>query len=425
MNTTPPYRHILGTLLLVFLAELLIMYFLSFLPPLPTTREALLDAALLTLITTPILYFFWIRPHSKQMIAKLAMVVRQTEDIVVITDIRGFIEYVNPAFEKIAGYSSAEVIGKKPSIIKSGNQDQSFYASLWNTILSGRPFHALFINRKKNGELYYAENTIAPLMESGNHITHFVSTGKDVTSRRHLEHIVSQSEKLASVGLLAAGVSHEINNPLAVILGFAQSVLLHLKGDDPLLLPLKSIEREALRCRSLVQDLLRFSRAPKDEQVGGVDANAAIRESLSLILARSKTSNVELINELAPALPTVKASKHQLQQVVINLCNNAVDATPRGGKVTLRTSVSRVKTGHVEIQGQDTGAGIPKEIQAQIFEPFFTTKEIGKGTGLGLSLVHEIVQKHRGSIGLRSEIGRGTTFTIYLPAESPPGHAPP
>lgn len=226
-----------------------------------------------------------------------------------------------------------------------------------------------------------------------------------------------QSEKLSAVGQLAGGVAHEINNPLGVILGFAQSVVRRMKGDDPLSMPLKAIEREALRCKNLVQSLLTFSRATQDERLSGTDPNAAILESLSLIQVRSKISGIELIQELDIALPAVKANKNQLQQVIINLCNNAIDAMSRGGRITLRTCVSQRKADHVEIQVRDTGAGIPPEIQARIFEPFFTTKEVGKGTGLGLALVYEIIQKHEGSIELQSEVGHGTTFTVYLPME--------
>ncbi len=233
------------------------------------------------------------------------------------------------------------------------------------------------------------------------------------------------SEKLAAVGQLAAGVAHEINNPLGIILGFAQSVSKRIQNEaDPLALPLKTIEREALRCKNLVQSLLVFSRTSKGAREE-LDLNSAVEGALPLISARTKTQNVELAQELGAELPKIKADKTQLQQIVVNLANNAVDAMQNGGTLTIATSLFAKRPGYVAIQVRDTGAGIPKEIQNRIFEPFFTTKEVGKGTGLGLSLVYEIVNKHAGTIELESEEGKGATFTVFLPVHSAatPGNA--
>jgi signal transduction histidine kinase len=242
----------------------------------------------------------------------------------------------------------------------------------------------------------------------------FNTMARKLGELQRLRNQLAQSEKMASVGQLAGGVAHEINNPLGIILGFSQSVVERLKDGDPLAFPLKSIEREAVRCKTLVQDLLTFSRASNAGFSPDVSINETIQESLSLIHSRAKMVNVEIVTELDPELPNVVANKNQLQQVVINLANNAIDAMPKGGKVFLRSRKSQ-NPGHVEIHVQDTGPGISKDIQSKIFEPFFTTKEVGKGTGLGLSLVHEIVEKHRGSIKLDSAAGQGALFTVCLP----------
>ncbi len=241
---------------------------------------------------------------------------------------------------------------------------------------------------------------------------------KEIEERKRLENMMLQSEKMAAVGQLAGGVAHEINNPLGVILGFSQSLVKRLQPGDPYEMPLKSIEREAVRCKNLVQDLLTFSRTSKADRED-IDLSEAIEGALSLVMAQSKVKNITVEKDLASGLPKVYANKNQMQQVIVNLCNNAMDAMPNGGNLFLRTR-SAFKDGKsgVDIQVQDSGQGIPKDIQAKIFEPFFTTKEVGKGTGLGLSLVYEIVQKHSGFIELESEAGKGTIFTVYVPVRN-------
>ena len=238
---------------------------------------------------------------------------------------------------------------------------------------------------------------------------------KEIEDRRRLESIVLQSEKMSAVGQLAAGVAHEINNPLGVMLGFAQSIVKRLEPANPFEMPLRSIEREAVRCKNLVQDLLTFSRAGSAGSAE-MDLNQAVESSLSLVLAQGKVKDVKLTKELAQDLPKIFANNNQIQQVVINLCSNAIDAMPDGGVLTVRTA-NAVLDGKkaIQIQIQDTGFGIPKEIQAKIFEPFFTTKEVGKGTGLGLSLVYEIIQKNEGEITMESQEGKGTLFLVKLP----------
>ena len=226
-----------------------------------------------------------------------------------------------------------------------------------------------------------------------------------------------QSEKMSAVGQLAAGVAHEINNPLGVILGFAQGLVRRLAPNDPTELPLKSIERESMRCKQLVQDLLTFSRASKTEKEE-VDINQAVEGALSLITAQTKVKNIRLVKELKEGLPKLFSNSSQIQQVIINLSNNAIDAMSAAGSgtLTVRTQQTKLETKDmIQIQISDTGQGIPKEIQSKVFEPFFTTKEVGKGTGLGLSLVFEIVQKHEGRIVIDSQPGAGTTMNVFLP----------
>ncbi|OGS21896.1 MAG: hypothetical protein A3J83_04725 [Elusimicrobia bacterium RIFOXYA2_FULL_40_6] len=220
-----------------------------------------------------------------------------------------------------------------------------------------------------------------------------------------------QSEKIAAVGQLAGGVAHEINNPLGVILGFSQILTKNLKENEPLYMPLKSIEREAVRCKKLIGDLLTFSRTGKTI-TESADINIVINGALSLVETKAKTSNIEVIRNYEAELPQITVNTNQIQQVIINLCNNAMDAMPEGGKITITTKKLEQE---IEIEVSDTGTGMSEETKKHLFEPFFTTKEVGKGTGLGLSLVYEIVKKHNGAIELESEVGKGTAFIIKLP----------
>ncbi|MDD5065827.1 MAG: ATP-binding protein [bacterium] len=244
---------------------------------------------------------------------------------------------------------------------------------------------------------------------------------------------VVQSNKMAAVGQLAGGIAHEINNPIAVILGFAQSIVYGVKENDSLYMPLKSIEREAIRCKKLVGDLLTFSRTGKT-QAELADINTTINDTLSLIEVQAKVKGVEIVKNYRNELPNIAINKNQIQQVIVNLCNNAIDACqgrPEGRKITVITDVTTEqssaednpdKSGPLQnrfiiISISDTGQGMTKEVKQHIFEPFFTTKEAGEGTGLGLSLCYETIQKHNGTIEVKSELGQGTTFKIKLPVD--------
>ena len=223
-----------------------------------------------------------------------------------------------------------------------------------------------------------------------------------------------QSEKLASLGQLAGGVAHEINNPMAVILGFSQSIAKKIKEDDSLYMPLKSIEREAIRCKKLVGDLLTFSRTGKPEkEKAGV--NEIIEQTISLIEAQTKIKNIEIIKKYNENLPRIMLNISRIQQVIINLCSNAIDAMPSGGKLFIETNLGDK---NVEIKITDTGTGMTDEVKKRLFEPFFSTKEVGKGTGLGLSLCYEIIQSYNGTIEVESESGKGSVFIIKIPVEN-------
>ncbi len=244
----------------------------------------------------------------------------------------------------------------------------------------------------------------------------WIFVAKDMREWQRREKELRQTEKLSAVGRLASGVAHEINNPLGVILGYAESALWDLKPEDPLQEPLKSIQRETMRCKNLVQDLLTFSRVSKTEQEP-MQLNAAVKGAFSLVLAEARLGQVHVVQDLQEGLPAIRGNVNQLQQVIINLANNALDAMKQQGTLTVRTDQTTENGKRwVVLSISDTGSGIPADVLPRIFEPFFTTKSIGQGTGLGLGLVAEIVQKHSGTIDVQSKPGH-TVFEIRFPAK--------
>jgi len=236
--------------------------------------------------------------------------------------------------------------------------------------------------------------------------------------RERTAHHLSACMRLTAIGQLAAGVAHELNNPLSVILGFSQSLAQQF-GDNPSLQdPLNTIEREALRCKRLIQDLLSFSRLPRSGKLME-DIVPVIEGALCLVETQTRIQHVELFREFSDGLPKLFVDRHKIQQMIINLCTNAIDAMPSGGRLTIsvRLASKSKEAPLVQIRVADSGTGIAPDIRDRIFEPFFTTKELGKGTGLGLSLVREVVNDHGGHLDLESEPGRGSIFTIKLPLD--------
>ena len=250
-------------------------------------------------------------------------------------------------------------------------------------------------------------------------VTHVITVGEDVTMRVEAIHAVSRAEKLAAVGRLAAGVVHEINNPLATIAACAEALEQRTSegafegchGLDDLNEYLGLIKSEAFRCKSITTGLLDFSRIRTGDR-HPLDIGEILRSSANLISHQKRGDNIKIEIDIAENTPLVNADGGQVQQAVIALATNAIDAMPDGGSLRFRTYPQH---NSVAIEIEDTGVGIPAEDMSKIFEPFFTTKEVGKGTGLGLAVCYGIITDHSGRLSVRSNIGKGTTFTILLP----------
>ena len=251
-------------------------------------------------------------------------------------------------------------------------------------------------------------------------VTHVITVGEDVTARVEAVRAVSRAEKLAAVGRLAAGIVHEINNPLATIAACSEALEQRIEegafeGSDSvedLSEYLGLIKSEAFRCKAITTGLLDFSRVRTGEKTP-TDIGEIVRSAANLISHQKRREHIAIEVDIAPGLPQVKADGGQIQQAVIALATNGIDAMQEGGKLTFRVFA---RDNRVCIDIEDSGSGIPPENMSKIFEPFFTTKEVGKGTGLGLAVCYGIISEHSGRLSVRSNIGKGTTFSIFLPA---------
>jgi len=363
---------------------------------------------------------------------RLIAAVEQAVEGIVITDPRGVIEYVNPAFERITGYRRAEAVGQHIRLLKSGEQDRAFYETLWETIRSGRVWTGQMVNRRKDGTLYSEESTISPVFDGAGAIINYVAVKHDVSERKRLEREreqlqrqFHQAQKMEAVGRLAGGVAHDFNNMLSVILGHAELAMSDVPPSDPLHADLAEIARAASRSSEVTGQLLAFARK-QTISPRVLDLNEMVETMLRMI-RRLIGEDIALAWRPGEGLWPVRMDPGQIDQTLVNLCVNARDAIEGVGTVTIQTANVTLDDAYcaerpgfvpgefVLLAVSDDGAGMDPETRESIFEPFFTTKAVKKGTGLGLATVYGIVKQNRGFINVYSEPGLGTTFRIYLP----------
>ncbi|MBI4165836.1 MAG: histidine kinase, partial [Acidobacteria bacterium] len=254
--------------------------------------------------------------------------------------------------------------------------------------------------------------SMTPLLGKDKEVIGRLLIFSDITERVSLEDQLVQSEKLSSIGLLSAGVAHEVNTPLAVISSQAQMLSKQMPPDDPRAKTVEKIVKQSFRASEIVNNLLKFSRVSGSDYAE-INLNRVIEETLSLVDPMLRASRITLNAQLAPSLPLVFGNAGKLQQVFMNLILNARDAMPRGGELTLATE-SENSTVLVEVT--DNGVGIPAHHLNKIFDPFFTTKGTSRGTGLGLAVTYGIIREHSGKIDVESTAGQGTTFRLEIPA---------
>ncbi len=356
--------------------------------------------------------------HAVQALSDTQEMYRQLldaiSDMVLLKGPQSKIRWANKTFRDFYGMTNEQLAGVIDSPISEPDFTERFVKDDAYVFETGRvldiPKEPV---KRHDGVIRYFHTIKSPIFNSRGDVVMTVGVARDITDREQLERIVSQSEKLSAVGQLAAGIAHEINNPLGVILGFAEAGLRHVSAGEPLQAPLESIRREARRCTELVQNLLKFSRQGKPgfalESPTEVLSNALV-----LVEAQAPIRHVRVETSIAASLPQIRIDRTEIQQVVINLCFNGMDAMPEGGVLRVDAALA---TGGIEIRVKDTGQGIPPEIADRIFDPFFTTKPVGKGTGLGLSLVFETIKKHNGRVTFETAVGQGTTFIVWLPLD--------
>jgi two-component system, cell cycle sensor histidine kinase and response regulator CckA len=375
--------------------------------------------------------------RNEERLRQLVRAVEQSPALIVTTNITGAIEYVNPEFERVTGYSASEVIGLNPRLLKSGLTPVSVYEELWSRIASGGAWHGELQNRRKDGSLFWARTRMSGVRDASGRVTHYVSVAEDVTGARRAEEALRTTEqqlllaqKMEAIGRLAGGIAHDFNNLLSVILGHAEQLAAGLAGRSDLSARARQITWTAEKAASLTRQLLAFSRqqvlAPRVVRLDSVVSDA--RDMLQRVIGE----DVELAVVPAPALGCVRADPGQLVQVLLNLAVNARDAMPHGGRLTVEFEDVQLDEGYVAshppclpgpyvmMAVTDTGHGMDAETQRRVFEPFFTTKPEGVGTGLGLSTVYGIIKQSGGFLWVYSEPGVGTSFKAYLPRVDAP-----
>jgi two-component system, cell cycle sensor histidine kinase and response regulator CckA len=374
------------------------------------------------------------RRRAEEELGRLAAAVEQTPISIVITDAAGVIQYVNPAFERITGWGRAEVLGRRPGLLRSGSHGEAFYRELWRTISSGQVWRGRFVNRTKDGRLFTEDASIAPVLDARGEIRNYVAVKRDVTEELARQESLSQTQRLETVGRLAGGVAHDFNNLLTVIQSCGESLRRAtgrgqpVAGDD-----VEQINQAAGRASELTRQLLAFARrqpmAPEP-----LDLNRILAEAMRM-LERLLGEDVELQLSLFQQLWPVRSDPALLDQLLLNLVANARDALPRGGRVLIATGNLEVAAGsrawprlrpgeYVRLEVRDDGVGMAADVLEHAFEPFYTTKGVGRGTGLGLATVHGIVTQSGGGIRVESEPGVGTRVVVVLPRSERPADAP-
>lgn len=367
--------------------------------------------------------------ERQKMEAKLKLLsttVEQSVNIVAVADTNGIIQYVNRAFEEITGYKRQEIIGHKRDILEGCKIDENLHKEIWETIKSGNTWTGRLMSKKKSGSVYTEDTALFPVVGSDGKITNFTRIGRDITDRVKLENQLQQAQKMESIGRLAGGVAHDLNNIMTGIRGCAELARLELESYEIDTENIDDICKAVDGAASLISQLLAFSRKQMaNPQV--LNINNVIKE-MEKMIPRVIREDIKFSTSLDPDILSVRMDPHQLQQIIMNLVVNAKDAMPDGGKLIIETKMADVDESfqkrypffvpgsYVMLIVSDTGTGMDEETISHIFEPFFTTKEKGKGTGLGLSTVYGIVKQAKGHILVYSEPGQGTAFKIYLPS---------
>ncbi len=348
--------------------------------------------------------------------------------IVAITDQTGKITFINDKFCQISKYSREELLGKDHRIINSKHHPKEFIADIWKTIANGKIWRGEIRNLAKDGSYYWVDTTIVPFINEHGKPYQYIAIRYDITEQKRTEEHLLRAQRMESIGTLAGGIAHDLNNILSPIL-MSVDMLQMNDLDEETNRWLSVIKENAERGADLVKQVLTFARGMKGERIS-VQLKHIIKDLVKVLMETlPKSINVKF--DIETELWTISADPTQIHQILMNMCINARDAMPLGGNLTItarnvyldenyaRMNFDAEAGNYILLTISDTGSGIAEDIKSRIFDPFFTTKEIGKGTGLGLAMTQTIVKSHDGFINVYSEPQKGTKFSVYLPvAES-------
>jgi len=369
--------------------------------------------------------------QAQEDMLRLAAAVRSAAESIVITDVTGAIEYVNPHFEKMTGYKRGEVVGENPKILSSGRQDKEFYRAMWRKILDGKVWRGHFTNKKKDGTLFEEQAVISPVRDRSGQIVNFVAVKRDVTNEHHLQSQIRRSQKMAAIGQLAHKIAHDFTNVLVTIQGNAELVKMDTHSIPKVGPYLNDILSATNRISSLTAELLAFAH-PAKPMLRAVRLDRALL-GVEEILRRTTPKNIEFTFRTPKEKFRVNVDPTQIEQAVMHLAINAVEAMPHGGALTIEVKpagLSAAESARLQagenpkdmhkgefalVTVADTGRGITQETESHIFEPFYSTKGNKQNPGLGLTTVYSIVEGHNGYVKVDSEPGKGSTFSLYLP----------
>jgi len=367
------------------------------------------------------------RMRTSEQLNKLSSVINQSPVSIIITDLKGNIEYVNPKFSQVSGYDYNEVIGQNPRILKSGETPSEEYKNLWDTVMAGGQWHGLFHNVKKNGELFWEAATISPIRNNNGEITHFLAIKEDVTDHLETENQLAHALKVEATGQLTSGIVHDFNNLLTIITGNLQLLTGDLgrignKEINEILADATSASIDSIK---LLKRLLELSRRETPRILDEIDINKVVLD-LARFLDRMLGEDIEVITRLSHDIGATIADHSQLENALLNLAINSRDAMPDGGTFTIRTTPISIEPDHACIKGlkpgnyialtvSDNGIGMDHEVLQHACEPFFTTKASGEGSGLGLNMVHNFINHSGGCLDITSAPGAGTSITLYFP----------
>jgi PAS domain S-box-containing protein len=363
---------------------------------------------------------------AEKELSRLVTAIEQADEIIVITDTEGRIEYVNPAFQVATGYSREEAVGQKMSMLNSGKVNEQVYQELWATLGQGLVWKGHFVNKRKDGRIYEEEATISPVKNDADEIVNFVAVKRDVTRELRMQEQLRQSQKMESIGTLAGGIAHDFNNMLAAIMGYTELSLDDVKDRPETHESLKQVLHACDRAKDLVRQILIFSRTTTINRTP-IPTIPIINE-VCKFLRSSLPTTIEIKQKINITCGWIMADATQFHQILMNLCTNAGHAMQKtGGELhvivdevilnenDLMTSPDLKPGSYLQLTVKDTGYGISQENLERIFEPYFTTKEQEGGTGLGLAVVHGIVKDYGGEIKVYSEPGKGTVFNVLFP----------